>query len=856
MSALCRKLKVLFALLLACAPTLARAQACELPQNFPFPNLQVGEVRPVVAARTGNQTRIYTTFKGTPGFGGVSSPGKLGYSLSSSGPFASSITINSITTGATAFYVKALAADSPLYVHESVSGVCSYYYGTFAITAPPPVGTATINASWNQIEVDAIERVSISVSGGPPNFNGSILISERFRSSSGCCSKVGFTLDGANFANSQPVPIHLNASGNGTTEDLFVKGLAVTSATDNPAAALITSVVNNASGQLAIAAATPRPISVLPATPVVSFGKPDAVLGVGSTDSDFIEVVHGQANLATTITVKSYDPSRLQLSTTSNGSPSGQLVLQIALDSTGAGRTGTFYLRGIDAANTGQRSRVGALYLHDGGVVIEGTASYQTVQVSSISLERFVGSSPLDANPTLAGGLRVFPEKQSPTDSNVSYDRIKVVARLNKPIGGVGMNFRVFDMDDPSSDDPALDVNGSEDSDNRGSYEFLRFFSDMTTDQNGEARFVLRLPKQPGDNLRLVATALGTSATSKSNVISSVSSSGLELLVNGRALPVGSTGVTTVPQLATPLLTIWRRLHIERDSMGMVANNFETRTVTDITLTHVGWVVELDGRALQEQRFEGGRIVLSGTPLGTINLPILVSSAHSVLVQSGVSAAWIGSSVKLYDDDDMNVNDGVNKDGDTGEDVPMPDIGWMQDSDDPLRNKFARAFIRPTYDLTHNDGALPFVLNMPKSNPASPDPSDADFLAVSKFDNFTLRNDPDYWAVYLLGAYQPPQGDDLDPDDSDSYFGITCYCLGSLVFVEITADAAGHQLTAESSPGYQFYFDPRDTPVHEVAHLLNATDSDGGFMQDQYEQFSPTSLNYMRGTRVPWNDEN
>lgn len=853
---------VLFTLLLAVMPQSVHAQACPGAQNLVFPNLQVGEVRPLVAGHTSTNTRTFTTFKGTPGFGGQVSQGKLGYSLTANGPFADAITIPSITDGVTAAYVKALAPDTSLYMFESVSsGACSYYYGTFAITAappppppPPPTGTATLVTSWNQIEVDAIEQVSINVSGGPPNFSGTILIAERYRTSSGCCAKVGFTLDGVSFASSRSVPISLNASGNGNTEVIFVKGLAITRDTDSPSAALITTLVNNASGQPVIAAASPLPITVLPATPVVKFSKPDGVLGVGSSDSDYIEIVHGQANLATTITVRSNDPARLQLSTTTNSSPSGQLRFPVTLDATGSGRTPLFFLRGIDSADTGLNSRVSASYVQD-GVTYAGTASYRTVNVSLLSIQRYPGASPLDANPAGAGGLRVFPEKQTPTDSSI-YDRVKVVARLNKPIAGVGISFSWYDMDDPSSDNLAVDSNGSAGQDNRGDHQYLKFFSDLVTDANGEARLVMKLAKQPGDNLRFSASAVGSTATAQSNVMKTVVSSGIELTVNGRALPVSSTTSTLAPLLATPMLTTWRRLHIERDSMGMVANNFETRTVTGVTLTHVGWVVELGGRALYDQRFEGGRVVLSGGPLGTISVPILVSSAHTVLVQSGVSAAWIGSSVKLYDDDDMNFNDGASMDGDTGEDVPMPDIGWMQDSDDPLRNKFARAFIIPTYDLGRGDGALPFFLNMPKSDSTVSYSSDAEFLSVAKFDNFALRNDPDFWAVYLLGAYQSPIDYDRDPSVGTAYLGITCFCLGSLVFVETVADDAEHRLTSPSAPDYDWVVDPRDTALHEVAHLLHATDNDGGSMGLEYDQFSPVSLNLMRGTVVPQSDEN
>ena len=61
----------------------------------------------------------------------------------------------------------------------------------------------------------------------------------------------------------------------------------------------------------------------------------------------------------------------------------------------------------------------------------------------------------------------------------------------------------------------------------------------------------------------------------------------------------------------------------------------------------------------------------------------------------------LNASFTLWDDDDFNSNATIytQKNGDNGEDVPQPNFGWMQNSDNSALNKFAPAYIRPTYDL-------------------------------------------------------------------------------------------------------------------------------------------------------------
>src|SRR5215510_8952700 len=129
----------------------------------------------------------------------------------------------------------------------------------------------------------------------------------------------------------------------------------------------------------------------------------------------------------------------------------------------------------------------------------------------------------------------------------------------------------------------------------------------------------------------------------------------------------------------------------------------------------------------------------------------------AVTVEASATSALVGKSFVLYDDDDMNHDDAsTGLHGDNDEDVPMPDVSELQDSDDPFLNRLAPAYIRPIYDLTPDDD-VPFVLNLAEGT--------ADGVrALFRFDNIAHQEDPDFWTIYMLGAYQRTIAGDADPD--------------------------------------------------------------------------------------------
>ena len=163
-------------------------------------------------------------------------------------------------------------------------------------------------------------------------------------------------------------------------------------------------------------------------------------------------------------------------------------------------------MKGIHTCVGKYYQHINATYYHPpSGTGYGISIGYDVTNVVSITVTRPGGVSQYDGNPNAGGGFRVFPEKQTPTDTNLWNDRIKVTAKLNVAKAGVDIDFLGWDMDDPSSDDTAVDSNGPSGRDNRGGLGWNPTLSSTKTNANGEAYAVYSLSHQPGDNYRFSA---------------------------------------------------------------------------------------------------------------------------------------------------------------------------------------------------------------------------------------------------------------------------------------------------------------------------------------------------------------
>lgn len=412
--------------------------------------------------------------------------------------------------------------------------------------------------------------------------------------------------------------------------------------------------------------------------------------------------------------------------------------------------------------------------------------------------------SPLDTNPNAQGGLRIFPDKQSPTDT-VNRKRVRVIATTSTLEPNVPIYFRSFDIDDPSSDSSPVDPNESDGYDNYG-FPLNGTLSapSAPTDSEGIAEVEFTVTMQPGDNFRVVASC-------NQAYLDGVGIAGVFLKdADQKLLP-------TTQAKVTDMLTVWRNLHIEVDSMGNVTGNVVTGTIERVRRDGATLVID---QILERNRFENGRISIDG-----VGAFLVTENGRTTVTIWGIvqNTDVAGKSFTLVDDDDFNNND-VPRDGDEitygeNEDVPFPFISLISSSDSPADNVFAPAYVRPKYDIGDTNDSTTFFLNTPGRG------TTADLISTYDFDSVGTEADNNFWTVYLLGAYQYDTSEDSDPDSEEGPLGVVddYQGVGASIFVEDIADADRFRPSGPNCTDAA-------TAAHEVGHLFNGDHRDGGLM--------------------------
>ncbi len=207
---------------------------------------------------------------------------------------------------------------------------------------------------------------------------------------------------------------------------------------------------------------------------------------------------------------------------------------------------------------------------NDVSAALESSMSNSSPMFSGIgSVEWVVVNSPLDQNPHLGGGLRIFPDKTSPTDGlNRKEVRVRVVVAPAQ--AGTTVYLKAFDVDDPSSNQVPVDDEAKL-TDNRGpAHTTLAATQTVTTDANGVAVASFRVTMQPGNNFRVVASLDQAPLNGVKAIQNDGVDAGLKDAQNNR---VPTRQASNLRMLATPLLTVWRRLWVEVDDMAPVAGN-------------------------------------------------------------------------------------------------------------------------------------------------------------------------------------------------------------------------------------------------------------------------------------------
>jgi len=456
-----------------------------------------------------------------------------------------------------------------------------------------------------------------------------------------------------------------------------------------------------------------------------------------------------------------------------------------------------------------------------------------------------VDSPAIDTDPNAGDGhsLRIFPDDNI-NDNHApgqGPDRatIRVTATLNEHLAGQTIYFRNFDLDDPTAD-TTIDPNGTAGDDNRGSPTPGRLNGSngqatvtAITDANGAASVNFTVTMQPGDNFAIAASR-------NANQVEGVSVVGTNLIHGQQVLGVAAC-LPEASLCGTEMLTVWRRLHIERDSMGNVTNNKIVGATPisgrSITVNPGQTKTIAVTSTLEFNRFQNGRVVFGGGAL------FVGSNTTNALeaTNEGSSAITIqaGALFYLYDDDDFNNEDGTLLIGDEGENIPMPPADLITaNSDDPNNNILAPAYIRVLYDVGDSNDNTTFAANVSATGGAA-------IRSLFDFDQVATESNVDFWTAYLLGGYQYIIQQDHDPFTEDQTLGITDAQngQGSILFFETGG--------VKDCFGTSFDCSLPATTAHEIGHLLNADHTDGGIMDQLSLAFSPTSIKKIRNVTHP-----
>jgi hypothetical protein len=440
---------------------------------------------------------------------------------------------------------------------------------------------------------------------------------------------------------------------------------------------------------------------------------------------------------------------------------------------------------------------------------------------------------PIDANPNAQGGLRIFPDKKEPNET-VDRRKIRVKAQYGENTAGVRIYFRNFDLDDPSANTAPIDnettpnagddnignVDGTANTragqlsipqPNPNNCQTFATGVSCLTDAAGAATVDFTITQQPGDNFTVAASANETYLTELT-----LAADGVNLKdMNNMQTPVTTSNnnacmSSSVRACRADMLTVWRRLYIEVDSMGNVgADNNVKGTISAVgqaadnscnppppspqqqppqnppcypTVTGFN-VTTTSGQDLEVSRFKNGRIVI-----GKRTFNVFDNNTTSVFLKGVIPLAGktkVGSSFTLYDDDDYNADDNL-VDGDYNEPIMQLPESFKyllaedgNHSDGKPRNLYASAYIKLEYNwaqnvANYNQTNLAFDLNV------SADETNNDELFFALTDNRNSKNDEkdDFWIAYFLLGYQGNNYEDADGDGANP--GISKRLIGSV----------------------------------------------------------------------------
>jgi len=446
-------------------------------------------------------------------------------------------------------------------------------------------------------------------------------------------------------------------------------------------------------------------------------------------------------------------------------------------------------------------------------------------------------------------GLQYFPG--STAAGGTWNDVVQVFVRPNPPVANVLIFLKAFDPDDPSADNNVVDglMGGGDNRDASHLDTGSLGATQITTNALGVASTTFRVAHQPGDNHRIAATMKQSALT----------------MLNDDNVPPSNTFPPTVDEVPffigklSPLLTVWRTLHVETDAMTRPAFSQNTiNTTWNEPRFQQGFLVLDISNQDNNDDFTNGfiRIKAAGFPdivtrIILFEHSFLDDEVTTVVTPQQWAARPASGDCTISDDDltddppnALNFTGGV-----VGSDIGInpPPGGYLPLPDTSgLAGHYAPAYILPVVENQHTSTTgIPFLKNMEPS-----DNTQWDAARLSR--GLSIPVDV-YWTVYVFSAFQAEDSEDADGEDTATK-GINTHPDGSTtepllwsstyramvaIFKEALDDAYG--ATSE-----------RITVAHEIAHTLGVPHGTGLMGETtQTNAFSLDSLVELRSYNGP-----
>lgn len=432
-----------------------------------------------------------------------------------------------------------------------------------------------------------------------------------------------------------------------------------------------------------------------------------------------------------------------------------------------------------------------------------------TITIQDLSWEVYQDNESLIS---VGGGKGIFPGRKSPADTGQGGGRyirnlVYIKAKVNT-VCGKTVYFKWFDVDDPS-DSPIIDTNGGNGVDNFSSasgnddFDFTHVGLG-TTDSNGEVRLVFEVGFSPGDNYKIFAD------------LESYAWSLTQGQVDSGIIPPGIS--------ESPMLTVCRKLWIERDSMSAVALTGDEKNLVEgdahscvftpigTTQCHVELDQNLPGDFDDENQFEFGSFIVNAQSYTVISSTGKMFGNDEIVISG--RPGTIVSGYQLFDDDVNNS-------------LPALSLSVGNYSSE-FENK---AYIFPEYlDSSYSD-LVTFYKNLGTQTINLP--------LGDWSDDYDCTSTSTFWTMLVVAGFQQETGTDMDPDDEvaglfgGAVFGQCCkFKNACMIFRETIKDAGG--------------VDEDRIVAHEIIHkggnwlhcpescgCIMTPEADGGYICDQ-----------------------